>query len=119
MAILTVYNRYRSEPFVGMHDGQEYVIPDKLALLDYIARHLKKQSILKRNPVTGEELYRLAIIEDGDEDSEIKMLPKESLDRTDMDMPDVEYVTIRNPAPKPVPRGSGRFDSIKTGTASN
>src|SRR6266498_3647656 len=85
MAILTVKNKW-SEPFVGMFDGQEYEVKDSLACIDYIARHLKRQSIIRDNPINaGSNEYQLAIVEDGDDLSPLAELPAEALDRSDMD----------------------------------
>lgn len=85
MAILTVKNRYAAEPFVGMFDGETYVVKDTLAVPDFVAYHLKRQSICKDNPVDpGANQYRLAIVERGDDDSPLDELPAESLDRSDM-----------------------------------
>ncbi len=91
MAILTVKNRYAAEPFVGMFDGETYTVVDTLAVLDYVAHHLKKQSIFKDNPATGYNEYRLAILELGDDDSPVGELPVESMDRTDMN----EYQKVK------------------------
>jgi len=85
MAILTVKNRW-SEPFVGMFDGETYTVVDTLAVPDYVAYHLKKQSIIRDNPVNaGSNEYRLGIVEKNDDVSPLVSLPLESLDRTDMD----------------------------------
>jgi hypothetical protein len=87
MAIFTIKNRYAAEPFVGMYDGQEYVVKDTLAVPDYVAHHLKRQSIIRDNPVTGDNDYRLAILELDGEPEPVTELPIETLDRSDMDMP--------------------------------
>lgn len=85
MAILTVKNRWH-EPFVGMWDGETYTVKDTLAVPDYVAYHLKKQSIIRDNPINpGVNEYRLGIVEKGDDVTPLKELPVESLDRTDMD----------------------------------
>lgn len=87
MAILIVHNRHRDK-FVGMFDGQVYEIGEKdMAFPDYIARHLRKQSVLRDNPITGEALYQLGIVEDGDDLSPIEEKPVEVFDRTDTDWP--------------------------------
>ena len=85
MAILTVKNRWH-EPFIGMFDGETYEVKDTLAVPEHIAYHLKKQSIIRDNPINaGSNEYRLAIIEKGDDQTPLTVLPQESLDRTDMD----------------------------------
>lgn len=87
MAILIVHNRHRDK-FVGMFDGQVYEVGEKdVAFPDYIARHLRGQSILKDNPVTGDRLYQLAVIEDGDDVSPIEEKPEDPFDRSDTDWP--------------------------------
>lgn len=92
MSILTVKNRFKAEPFVGMWDGQTYTVTDTLAVPDYVAFHLKKQSIIKDNPVTGDNEYRLAIVELGEDDSPVEELPVETLDRSDMDYPRAKII---------------------------
>jgi len=93
MAILIVHNRYH-EKFVGMFDGQVYEIGEKdIAFPDYIARHLKKQSIMRDNPITGEQLYQLAIVEDGDDLSPIAEKPLETFDRSDTDWPKSKIIS--------------------------
>ena len=114
MAILTVKNRYASQPFVGMFDGQDYTVADTLVLPDYVARHLRKQSVATDNPITGERTYRLAVIEDGDDDSPLEALPLESLDRTDMDLRKVVLVPSRLKAPPPTPRST--FGALEVGS---
>ena len=86
MGLLTVVNRHEA-PFVGMWDGQEYVVSDRLTVPDFIAWHLKKQSIVSDNPVVpGDNVYRLGILETGDDLSPIEaVLPAESLSRRDFD----------------------------------
>ena len=85
MAILTVKNRWH-EPFIGMFDGETYEVKDTLAVPENIAYHLKKQSIIRDNPINaGSNEYRLAIVEKGDDQTPLTVLPQESLDRTDMD----------------------------------
>lgn len=111
MALLTLKNRC-AEPFIGMYDGVTYEIKDQMTVTAYVARHLKNQSIYSDNPVTGERKFRLAIVEEGDDASPLGELPLDSLDRTDMDMPRVEYRGSGWKPSVPVPRGSGRFDSI-------
>lgn len=92
MAIFTVHNRYH-EKFVGMFDGQTYEIGDKdMAFPDYIARHLQKQSIFRDNPITGERLYQLAILEQGDDVSPIEVKPEDSFDRTDTEWPKTKII---------------------------
>jgi hypothetical protein len=85
--ILTVHNRF-SEPFVGRYDGKEYMVVDKLVLPAAVARHLKKQSIIRDNPIVpGLNEYQLGIVEDGDDVSPISEKPLESMDRSDTDHP--------------------------------
>lgn len=85
VAIYTVKNRW-TEPFIGMFDGQTYEVATTLTVPDFVAYHLKKQSIVRDNPVNaGANEYRLAIVELGDEDSPLGALPLESFDRTDLD----------------------------------
>lgn len=113
MALKTLKNRC-DEPFVGMYDGVIYEIKDEMTVTEYVARHLRNQSIYQDNPITGERKFRLAILEDGDDTSPLikANLPLDSLDRTDMDMPKVEYrVSGARPA-VPEAKGSGRFDSL-------
>ena len=89
MAILTLKNRSIDRPFIGMFDGETYTIePDgTLAAIDHVAFHLKRQSILKDNPIDPRvNVYQLAIVERKDESSPLKGdAPIESLDRSDMD----------------------------------
>lgn len=98
--IYTLKNRYK-EPFEGMFDGERYIVRDTLAVPDFIALHIKNQSIIRDNPITGERAFSLAIPELGDDESPIAELPVETLDRSDMDMPKVKYVksNIRNAVP--------------------
>lgn len=85
MAIVTLHNRYH-EPFVGMYDGQDYVVADKdIALPDYIARHLRRQSIIRDNPISGEADYLLAVLEDGDPVTPVEVIPADTFDRSDTD----------------------------------
>ena len=85
--ILTVHNRYR-EPFVGRYDGKEYTVVDKLVLPAVVARHLKKQSIIRDNPVVPSlNEFQLGIVEDGDDVSPLDVKPQESMDRSDTDYP--------------------------------
>ena len=112
MAILTLKNRYAGKPFEGRFDGQPYVITDTLAVPDNIAYHLKRQSIIKDNPITGESDFRLCILEiDGDMEP-ILELPVETLDRTDMDFPKTKLIQgTRTPAPQ----RSQRFGTLEVG----
>jgi hypothetical protein len=92
MAIYTVHNRYH-EKFVGMFDGQVYEVGVKdTAFPDYIARHLQRQSIMRDNPITGERLYQLAILELGDDTSPIEFRPEDPFDRSDTDWPKTKLV---------------------------
>lgn len=109
--LLTIKNRC-AQPVVGMYDGQLYEIKDQITLPAYVARHLRQQSVYSDNPITGERKYRLAILEEGDDQSPLDELPLDSLDRTDMDMPRVEYKGSGVKTGAPIPRGSGRFDSL-------
>lgn len=84
MVIYTVKNRW-SEPFVGMFDGQVYTVVDELKVPDYIAHHLKKQSVIRDNPITSANEYQLGIVELNDTVAPLAEKPLESLDRTDMD----------------------------------
>ena len=86
MSLLTVVNRHEV-PFVGMWDGQEYVVSDRLTVTDLIDWHLKKQSIISDNPIVpGDNVYRLGILENDDDLSPLEaVLPVESLDRRDFD----------------------------------
>jgi hypothetical protein len=107
MAILTVKNRWH-EPFIGMFDGETYVVKDTLAVPEHIALHLKRQSIIRDNPVNpGTNDYRLGIVERNDVLTPLSEIPAESLDRTDMD--DFRKVVIKpsgiRQAP-PVPKAS-------------
>ena len=116
MAILTVKNRYR-EPFVGMWDGETYEVKDTLAVPDYVAIHLKRQSIIRDNPVNpGMNDYRLGIVENGDPTDMLETLPLESLDRTDMD--DFRKVVLKPSGIRstiPAPKGGQRTsDTIRT-----
>jgi len=101
LAILTLKNRYPAEAFDGRFDGQRYIVKDKLAVPDYVAHHLKKQSIVRDNPVTGENEYRLSIVEiDGDQPM-LDSLPVETLDRTDMDFPKAKLIPgVKTPVPQ-------------------
>ena len=85
MGLLTVQNRTEN-PFVGMWDGIEYVVADRLTVPDYIAHHLKGQSIARDNPLFPESnMYRLGIVELGDDVNPLESIPLESLDRSDFD----------------------------------
>jgi hypothetical protein len=109
--LLTVKNRCQ-ESVVGMYNGVVYEVKTTMTVPAHIARHLKHQSVYSDNPVTGERKFRLAIVEDGDDDSPLGELPLDSLDRTDMEMPNVEYKGSGVKTGMPAQRGSGRFDSI-------
>lgn len=87
MALLTVKNRYTKEPFVGMYDGEVYTVVDDLILPAHIAKHLKNQSIIRDNPITGDNEYRLGIVENGDPVDLLDVLPEETFDRSDTDFP--------------------------------
>lgn len=108
MAIVTVHNRFR-EPFVGMWDGQVYEVGAKdVAFPDYIARHLRRQSIFRENPVTGETLYQLAVLEDGDDTSPIEEKPVDPFDRSDTEYPKSKVISSGvNRVPRAPREGSG------------
>ena len=110
--ILTLKNRFPGKPFEGRFDGQPYTVSDTLAVPDYIAYHLKRHSIVKDNPVTGEADYQLCILEiDGDVEPLLE-IPAESLDRQDMDYPKTKLV----PGPRtPAPRRAERFGALEVG----
>jgi hypothetical protein len=108
MAIVTLKNRWR-EPFVGMYDGKEYEIADTLLVPDYIGEHLKRQSIVRDNPVfPSANTYQLGIVEKGDDVSPILEKPVEAFDRSDTEHPKSKIVPsgIRQNAPAPR-EGSG------------
>ena len=113
MAILTVKNRYR-EPYIGVFDGQTYVIEDTLTVPDYVAYHLKRKSVCKDNPVDpGANVYRLAILEKGDDDSPLDEIPVEAMDRTDMN--EFQKVKIVGSGARPGrPERRERFGTITT-----
>ena len=116
MAILTVKNRYK-EPFTGMWDGETYKVVDTLAVPDYIAFHLKKQSIIRDNPVNpGMNDYQLGIVEKGDNVEPLEDLPLEALDRSDME--DFRKVILKPSGIRstiPAPKGGQRTsDTIRT-----
>ncbi len=103
MAVLTLKNRFAGAPFVGRFDGQVYEVRDTLVVPDYVAVHLKRQSIVRDNPVTGDNEYRLAIVEHGDSAEPLTSLPLETLDRSDMEYPRAKVIpsNIRQSAPAP------------------
>lgn len=84
MVIYTLKNRW-TEPFIGMFDGQTYTVTEELKVPDYVAIHIKKQSVIRDNPVTAQNDYQLGIVELGDPVTPISEKPQESLDRSDMD----------------------------------
>lgn len=89
MAIFTLKNRSTDRPFEGMYDGEQYVIPPAgtMAVIDAVAFHLKRQSILKDNPIDPKSNeYQLGIVERDDDVTPIHgEAPIETLDRSDMD----------------------------------
>lgn len=97
MKVYTVKNR-TAVPFTGMFDGVVYEVPaaGTLALPDFIAFHMKRQSVCRLNPVSGEATFRLAIVELGDEDDPIGEIPEELLDRTDMDLSKTRILKMNN-----------------------
>ena len=108
MAIVTLKNRYR-EPFIGMYDGVEYTVDDTLAVPEYIGNHLKRQSIIRDNPITGDNDYRLGIIERGDPISPLETLPEDPFDRSDTDHPRTKIIPSGVRSTRPAPReGSGQ-----------
>jgi len=76
---------YRFEP------GQEMTLPD------LVAKHLRKRSLIKDNPITGEGTFALA--RKGIDPLDQIQRDGELLDRTDMEGParNVELVALRNP----------------------
>lgn len=107
MAIVTVKNRYPDKPFEGCYDGKSIVVADKPVLLEeYTARHIKKQSIIRDNPIDPSlNEYRLYIVEDDGEQAPVFAdLPIESLDRSDMEFPKVKYIQGKRPAAPPEKR---------------
>lgn len=114
MKLLTIRNRFPKTAFKGMYDGVPYEISDRMTIPDFIARHLKKQSIIKDNPVTGEQEYRLTILEEDGDVEDLELLPRESLDRSDFaDFRKVEYRDMRSPIPAPAIKTSNRgSDSV-------
>mgnify|MGYP001588736248 FL=1 len=96
MKICTVKNRSIRRSFVGTWDGQEYIFAPEasLSVPDYIAYHLKRQSILRDNPIDPSvNEYQLAIKEREDDESPLLgEAPPETLDRSDMEsFTKVEY----------------------------
>jgi hypothetical protein len=91
------------EPLIVAFDGQHYTfLPgEEMALPDEVARHLRKRSLIRDNPITGEGVFALAI--KGLEDTEcIGGKPVELLDRSDMEgsegfyRKNVTMVTVAN-----------------------
>jgi hypothetical protein len=113
MAIYTLKNRF-SEPFVGMYDGVEYTVADTLAVPDYIAQHLKRQSIVRDNPITGDNAYRLGIVEIGDPIDPIAELPAESFDRSDTDHPRSKLISSGIRSARPAPREGSGVSQVST-----
>ena len=103
MAIFTLKNRSTDRPFVGMYDGEQYTIApaSTLSVTDNVAYHLKRQSILKDNPIDPRaNEYQLAIVEKNDEASPLSgEAPVESFDRSDMD--DFRKVEYRKSGARP------------------
>lgn len=112
MAIKTLVNRYRGEPYTGMFAGEPYEIRTTLAVPDYVAYHLRDHSVVKDNPVNpAANVYRLGI-EGEDDCSLIDELPMEALDRSDMDtFTKVQYLQRRGqplpPQARAVSAGAG------------
>lgn len=114
MAIVTLKNRWR-ETFVGQYDGKEYEVVDQLLVPDYIGRHLKRQSIVRDNPVfPSANMYQLGIVEEGDDVSPITEKPAESMDRTDMEMSKTKIIPSGVRPYAPTPREGS--DNVKTMT---
>jgi hypothetical protein len=114
MKLLTLKNR-TSESFTGMYDGVSYTIQPgaSVTLLDFIALHLKNQSICRLNPVMGDAEFRLAIVEHGDDDSPLYDIPDEVLDRSDMDLHKTRIVKMGNRPAVPVHRAAGSAVTAK------
>lgn len=109
--MLTVKNRYR-EPFIGMFDGQEYVVVDTATLPDHVAQHLKRQSIIRDNPITGDNDYQLGIVENEDPLEPILELPAETFDRSDTDYPKSKVIPSGIRMGRPAPRtGTGEHSA--------
>ena len=110
MAILTLKNRSTDREFVGMFNGEQYTIKpnETLAVVDAVAFHLKRQSILKDNPIDPRANdYQLGIVERGDVVDPIQGdAPIETLDRSDMDsFRKVEYRKSGARPAAPAPKG--------------
>jgi len=114
MALLTLKNRYTKEAFVGMYDGEIYTIVDEAILPVHAARHLKNQSIIRDNPVTGDNEYRLGIIEAGDDVSPLDVLPEETFDRSDTDYPKSKVIQSNIRQGRPVPRTGPGTSEVAT-----
>ena len=101
--ILTLKNRSIDRAFVGMYDGEQYTIApaSTLSVTDNVAMHLKRQSILKDNPIDPRSNeYQLAILErDGETEPLSGDAPVETLDRSDMD--DFRKVEYRKSGARP------------------
>jgi hypothetical protein len=99
-----------------MFDGQIYEIGEKdMAFPDYIATHLKRQSIFRDNPITGDNLYQLAILELGDDASTIEVKPEEAFDRSDTDHPRSKIIPSGINRVARAPRSdSGRGEGVVT-----
>ena len=108
MKLLTVRNRFPSKTFVGMFDGEKYEVKDTAVVPETVAYHLKKQSVIRDNPVTGEQEYRLNIVEEDGPGEDLESLPVESLDRSDFPtLRKVEYLQTNAKPAVPVKTDSG------------
>lgn len=116
MVVYQVKNRYK-ETFRGKFDGVSYEVPGNGSahLPDFIATHIRNQSVIKDNPVTGEREFRLAIVELGDDDSPLLELPLEVMDRTDMELRKVKIVDLRSRPIPPARHATGIMTSKERG----
>ena len=114
MTILTLKNR-TNEPFTGMYDGVAYTLSPgaTLTVPDFIAFHLKNQSVYRMNPILGDADYRLVIPELGDDETIVDAFPEEVLDRVDMNLNKTRIVRLGNRPPAPVHRVAGSAVTIK------
>lgn len=82
-----------------MFDGVPYQFEpgQELTLPDLVARHLRKRSLIKDNPITGEGVFALA--RKGIDPLDTISRDGELLDRTDMEEEarNVQLVPLRNP----------------------
>ena len=92
----TLVNRL-DEKLEVMFDGIPYEFEPygEVTLPDLVARHLRKRSLIKDNPVTGQGVFALA--RKGIDPTEPVARDGELLDRTDMEVKKVELVRLNNP----------------------